>query len=100
MPSAPKTTPIAFRDLEAIDEIKALEDLQIEAWGDDERDIVPLNQFVAARYVGGSLIGAFDGKDLSVSCMAFTVTSADESCTIRTCSRYVPVTVITTSVFV
>jgi len=64
MPSAPKTTPIVFRDLEAIDEIKALEDLQIEAWGDDERDIVPLNQFVAARYVGGSLIGAFDGERL------------------------------------
>lgn len=64
MPSAIETTSIVFRDLEAIDEIKALEDLQIEAWGDDERDIVPLNQFVAARYVGGSLIGAFDGEKL------------------------------------
>jgi predicted GNAT superfamily acetyltransferase len=64
MPSATETTSIVFRDLEAIDEIKALEDLQIEAWGDDERDIVPLNQFVAARYVGGSLIGAFDGEKL------------------------------------
>ena len=64
MPSASETTSIVFRDLETTGEIKALEDLQIEAWGDDERDIVPLNQFVAARHVGGSLIGAFDGERL------------------------------------
>jgi len=64
MTTATETTSIVFRDLKAIDEIKELEDLQIEAWGDDERDIVPLNQFVAARYVGGSLIGAFDGEKL------------------------------------
>jgi len=64
MSSATQTTSIVFRDLEAIDEIRALEDLQIEAWGDDERDIVPLNQFVAAHHVGGSVIGAFDGEKL------------------------------------
>jgi predicted GNAT superfamily acetyltransferase len=64
MPSAPKTTSIVLRDLETTDEIKALEDLQIEAWGDDARDIVPLNQFVAAHHVGGTLIGAFDGEKL------------------------------------
>jgi predicted GNAT superfamily acetyltransferase len=62
MASATETTSIVFRDLETIAEIKALEDLQVETWGDDERDIVPLNQFVAARHVGGSLIGAFDGE--------------------------------------
>jgi len=64
MTSATETTSIVLRDLESVDEIKALEDLQIGAWGDDERDIVPLNQFVAARYVGGSLIGAFEGEKL------------------------------------
>jgi predicted GNAT superfamily acetyltransferase len=64
MSSATQTTSIVFRDVESIDEIKALEDLQIEAWGDDERDIVPLNQFAAARYVGGTLIGAFDAEKL------------------------------------
>jgi len=64
MSTATETTSIVLRDLEATDEIKALEDLQIEAWGDIERDIVPLNQFVAARHVGGSLIGAFDGEKL------------------------------------
>lgn len=64
MTTAAETTSIVLRDVEAIDEIKALEDLQIDVWGDDERDVVPLNQFVAARYVGGSLIGAFDGEKL------------------------------------
>lgn len=64
MPSATETTSIVFRNVEGVDEMRALEDVQIEAWGDDERDIVPLHQFVAAQYVGGSLIGAFDGKSL------------------------------------
>jgi predicted GNAT superfamily acetyltransferase len=64
MPSATETTSIVFRDVAGTAEIKALEDLQIAAWGDDERDVVPLNQFVAVRHVGGSLIGAFDDKKL------------------------------------
>lgn len=64
MPSATETRSIVLRDVEETAEIRALEDLQIEAWGDGERDIVPLNQLVAARYVGGSLIGAFDDEKL------------------------------------
>ena len=55
---------IVCRDITGIDEVRALEDLQIEAWGEDPRDIVPLNQFVAARHVGGTLIGAFDDAKL------------------------------------
>ena len=61
MPSATETTSIVLRDIRSTEEIRALEDLQIKVWGDDERDIVPLNQLVAASYVGGSLIGAFNG---------------------------------------
>ena len=64
MSSAHEITQIVLRDIKDTLEIKAVEDLQIEAWGDDERDIVPLNQFVAARCVGGSLVGAFDKKRL------------------------------------
>lgn len=64
MAAAPETTSLVVRDIDGIDEIKAVEDLQIEAWGDDERDIVPLSQLVAARYVGGTLIGVFDDKKL------------------------------------
>ncbi len=64
MCAATKINPIVLRDVESIAEIRAIEDLQIEAWGDDERDVVPLNQLVAAGYVGGSLIGAFDNEML------------------------------------
>lgn len=64
MPSATESASVVLRDVRGTDEIKALEDLQIRVWGDDERDIVPLNQLVAASHVGGSLIGAFDGDRL------------------------------------
>src|SRR5687768_487156 len=65
MPSATQTISIILRDIEGVDEILALGPLQTRVWGDDERDIVPLHQFVAASYVGGSLIGAFDGGELA-----------------------------------
>ena len=55
---------IVLRDVEDVSEIRAIEDLQIRVWGDGERDIVPLSQLVAARYVGGTLIGAFDDKKI------------------------------------
>ncbi|HVF46237.1 MAG TPA: hypothetical protein VNA17_01585 [Pyrinomonadaceae bacterium] len=45
--------------------MRAVEDLQVAAWGDAERDVVPMNQLVAARYVGGSLIGGFDHQTLA-----------------------------------
>ena len=64
MSSATETQSVIIRDIERVEEMRAIEDLQIEAWGDDERDIVPLNQFSAARHVGGSLIGAFEGEKL------------------------------------
>ena len=63
--AASETTPIILRDVDSIAEMRAIEDLQIEVWGDAERDIVPLNQLVASRYVGGSLIGAFDNEKLA-----------------------------------
>ena len=63
MPASAKGS-IVIRDLATIEEFRAVEDLQIEAWGDDERDIVPLSQLVGASCVGGSVIGAFDGERL------------------------------------
>lgn len=55
---------VEIRDIKSASEMVAVEDLQIEVWGDDPRDIVPVNQLVAAVHVGGSLIGAFDGARL------------------------------------
>jgi predicted GNAT superfamily acetyltransferase len=64
MTSATERETIVIREINSIAEIRAVEELQIEVWGDDERDVVPLSQLVAACYVGGSLIGAFDGEKL------------------------------------
>lgn len=55
---------ISIRDIESLAEITAVEDLQMEAWGRDERSIVPFTQFVAVKAVGGVLVGAFDGETL------------------------------------
>lgn len=64
MSSAIESQSVVIRDIESVAEMRAAEDLQILAWGDDERGIVPLNQFAAVRHVGGSLIGAFDNEKL------------------------------------
>ena len=63
--TASNETSIIIRNIEEISEMRAAEDLQIKTWGEDERDIVPLTQLAAARHVGGSLIGAFDGGTLA-----------------------------------
>jgi predicted GNAT superfamily acetyltransferase len=53
---------ITLREISSIDEMREVEELQKEVWGMTDRDIVPLTQLVAAREVGGILIGAFDGN--------------------------------------
>lgn len=64
MSSAIGSQSVVIRDIETVAEMHATEDLQIEAWGETDRGIVPLNQFAAVRHVGGSLIGAFDKEKL------------------------------------
>ena len=64
MTSAPELKSLVIREIDSVAEIRAVEDLQIEVWGDNERDVVPLNQLAAAHHVGGSLIGAFDGEKI------------------------------------
>jgi len=53
-----------IRDIETLDEMRAAETLQKEAWGIEDLEVVPATQFVAARAAGGQLIGAFDRKTL------------------------------------
>src|SRR5213082_1973525 len=55
---------IVIRNIEALFEIRACEELQKEAWGLPDLDVVPSTQLIAAKTAGGVLIGAFDGEDL------------------------------------
>jgi len=55
---------IQIREIERSAEYRAAEELQKEAWGFADRDVVPLNQLLAAKEAGGVLIGAFEGSEL------------------------------------
>jgi len=55
---------IQIREIERSAEYRAVEELQKEAWGFKDRDVVPLNQLLAAREAGGILIGAFEDSEL------------------------------------
>lgn len=56
---------IIIRDVEQIAELREVEELQRDVWGRSERDVVPFTQLVAARNVGGHVLGAFDGTRLA-----------------------------------
>ena len=60
-----ETNEIIIRDVELVAELRAVEELQMDVWGRSERDVVPLSQLIAARNVGGHVLGAFDGTRLA-----------------------------------
>ena len=64
MSAAPEISDITIREIDEPAEIRAVEELQKEAWGLPDLDVVPLTQLVAAKEAGGVLIGAFDGEML------------------------------------
>lgn len=51
---------IIIRDIERIEEMRAVEELQKEVWECSERDVVPLMMFIPTVEVGGILVGAFN----------------------------------------
>lgn len=54
-----------IRRLSGEAEYRAVEQIQKEAWGFDDLDVVPMTQLIAAEHAGGILLGAFEG-DLMV----------------------------------
>ena len=55
---------IEIRDITLISDTRQVEELQIEVWGFSDRDVVPTDQLLIAKEVGGLLIGAFVGETL------------------------------------
>ncbi|HEX8650978.1 MAG TPA: GNAT family N-acetyltransferase [Pyrinomonadaceae bacterium] len=53
---------IDIRSIDLIEEMRGVEELQKEVWGPD--DVVPLTHLVAAKEVGGILMGAYDAEQL------------------------------------
>jgi predicted GNAT superfamily acetyltransferase len=54
-----------IRRLSGQAEYRAVEQIQKEAWGFDDLDVVPMTQLIAAEHAGGILLGAFE-QDLMV----------------------------------
>lgn len=54
---------IAIRACAGQDELAACVALQVETWGYDASEIVPLKSFLLAQKIGGQVIGAFDGGE-------------------------------------
>ncbi len=55
---------IVIRDIDRLEELRAVEALQKEVWGCTDLDVVPLTMLIATREVGGVLIGAYDRSEL------------------------------------
>src|ERR1044071_4168027 len=51
-----------IRDVDGEAEFHAVEDLQKEAWGFNDLDIVPAATLIATQHAGGIVLGAFEGK--------------------------------------
>ena len=56
---------IAIRPLTTHDEVLAVEQLQRDAWGVPDVDVVPLHMLITPPRHGGLLLGAFDGDRLA-----------------------------------
>src|SRR5215470_12464889 len=51
----------SIREVSSMEEFHAVEEIQSEAWGFSELDVVPMGQLVAAKWAGGPVLGAFEG---------------------------------------
>jgi predicted GNAT superfamily acetyltransferase len=63
---------IVIRPVTDVDELRAVEDLQLAVWEMPERDVVPLHHLLAASGAGGGVLGAFTaGGTLVGFCYGF-----------------------------
>lgn len=53
-----------IREISTIEELRAVERLQVEVWGIPDLDVVPVYHLVAAQASGGVLLGAFDHDEM------------------------------------
>lgn len=60
-----------IRDVERDAEYHAVEEIQKEAWGFDDLDVVPAATLIATQHAGGSVLGAFEGKRMIGFAYAF-----------------------------
>jgi predicted GNAT superfamily acetyltransferase len=64
MPEPKNKSAIVIRDLDGFDDLKKVEDVEREAWGLADRDVMPMTLTVALKESGAIWVGAFDGPSL------------------------------------
>jgi predicted GNAT superfamily acetyltransferase len=67
-----------IREVRGIDELRVVEDMQIEVWGVKEREIVSALTLIPVIAVGGILLGAFDGGTMAGFVFGFPGFEGDE----------------------
>lgn len=67
-----------IREVRGIEELRAVEDMQIEVWGVSEREIVSSLTMIPVIAVGGILLGAFDRGTLVAFVYGFPGFEGDE----------------------
>lgn len=55
---------IQIRPIKTSDELRAVEELQVEVWGCSEREVLPALALIPLIDIGGVLLGAFDEQEL------------------------------------
>ena len=55
---------LIIRDIDAVSDLRPVEELQKEVWGCSDLDVVPLTMLVATREIGAVLVGAYDSRSL------------------------------------
>lgn len=60
----PTPAAIQIRPLKSIDELKAVEDLQLEVWQCSEREVLPSLALIPLLDIGGVVLGAFDQQEM------------------------------------
>ncbi|MGH9485824.1 MAG: GNAT family N-acetyltransferase, partial [Terriglobales bacterium] len=55
---------VVIRTLETPAEMEACVNLQRQAWGFTDLDLIPRRVFVVARKIGGQVLGAWEGEHL------------------------------------
>jgi predicted GNAT superfamily acetyltransferase len=61
---------VIIRKCESLDDMRACVALQKEVWNFTDIELVPLRMFVVAQKIGGQVIGAFDGRQMSSFALA------------------------------
>lgn len=86
--------PFVIRDVTDPWAMRALEDVQVAAWGYADREVLPATMFRIGAHTGATVLGAYPAEDVDAPPSAwltgFRRCKAGDSGTTRTCWPFIP----------